>query len=261
MFQPSSGTLNLLVKQAKDLPAVDSNGLANASVKCYLLPDRSSTGKRGTGVIRSSQHPVWEERFVYENVSPRELLEERVVEVTVWDSPTDSHSNHFIGGLRVGGSPGRSAQHEKWMDSAGVEVSHWEQMLSRPGEWVEEWHTLRPSMVPKEVDLSVSPPPFTIPVEETLNGAHLTAVSEPLPVSDSKLELADKSPANQFPSSEAESPLAADIDPSPPNSPHITVSGDISEAHSTFTAESEENGPHSNSQRLHEEEPKFKVQV
>ena len=167
MFKPSAdnphdkGTLNILIKQAKDLPPMNSNGLTDSTVKCFLLPSRSSSSKRKTGIIKNNLNPVWEEMFVYEHVSLEELLKNRVLEITLWDC--DKHGNDFIGGLRLGSVPGRSSRHKDWMDSIGLEVSHWEGMLSQPGEWIEEWHTLRPSMDPREVDLSMAPPPFKVP--------------------------------------------------------------------------------------------------
>ena len=82
-------------------------------------------------------------------------MKERVLEVTVWDHG-DGSSSEFIGGLRIGPAPGRSSHPKEWMDSSGVEVTHWESMLSRPGEWTEQWHTLRQSMEPQKVDLSTS---------------------------------------------------------------------------------------------------------
>ena len=135
---------------------MDPNGLANAAVKCYLLPDRSASGKRKTGVIKNNLNPVWEEQFVYKSVSVGELSGERVLEVTVWEY--DKHGNEFIGGLRLGPTPGRAAKHKEWMDSIGEEISHWEAMLAHPGEWVEHWQTLRTTMVPRRLDLSSLPP-------------------------------------------------------------------------------------------------------
>ena len=172
MFEPSVqatpssgtrdyGTLNIFIKEARDLPVMSASGLSDTVVKSFLLPDRSSASKRKTGVIKNNLNPVWEERLGYEHVSLHDLLSERVLELTLWHH--DKHGNEFIGGMRLGGAPGRSSSHQKWMDAIGAEVSHWEEMLSQPGKWIEEWHTLRPSMVPRDVDLSKTPPPFVVP--------------------------------------------------------------------------------------------------
>ena len=159
MFSPTEtkkgktkGTLTIMIKQARDLPNMDSKGLTDAFVKCYLLPDKSSSGKRKTGVIKNNLNPVWEERFSYEKVNLEELSRERVMEVTVWDLNRGS-SNDFIGGLRLGPTPGRASRHKEWMDSIGEEVTHWETTLSQPGKWVEQWHTLRTTMDPRSVSL------------------------------------------------------------------------------------------------------------
>ena len=187
MFDPSGkkGPLHILIKQAKELPIMDSNGLTNAVVKSYLLPDRHSRGKRKTEVIKNNVNPVWEEKFRYENVGLKELLSERYLEVTVWDH--DKSGNDFIGGLRLGPAPGCAVKHKEWMDSIGDEVTHWEAALARPGEWVEQWHTLRPSMDPRDVDLSSVPPlPLTssqqqqhsIPTPAAVDVAQPPATSE-----------------------------------------------------------------------------------
>ncbi len=148
----TKGTLNVVIKQAKDLPKMAATGLTDGFVKCYLLPDRSSGGKRKTGVIKNNLNPVWEEKLVYEKVVLEELSTERVLEVTVWDFNKGS-SNDFIGGLRLGPNPRRvgAGKHKEWMDSIGDELTHWEEMLEHPGEWVEHWHTLRTTMDPRSV--------------------------------------------------------------------------------------------------------------
>lgn len=151
------GTLTIMVRQAKDLPPMDANGLANAAVKCYLLPDRSSRGKRKTDVIKNNLKPVWEEQFTYE-VGHEELSRERVLEVSVWEY--DKQGNTFIGGLRLGLAPGQKPK--EWMDSVGDELIHWEEMLDHPGEWVEHWHALRPTLNPRPVrPPSASPSPVS----------------------------------------------------------------------------------------------------
>ena len=138
------GALHVVIKQAEDLPKMDSLGLTDAAVKCYLLPSRTSSSKRKTIVVKNTVNPVWNEEFVYK-CSQKELTKSRVLEVTVWDFDKRG-SNEFIGGLHLGPAPGQLPHPKEWMDSFGEEVSHWEAMLSCPGEWVEQWHTLRPKM-------------------------------------------------------------------------------------------------------------------
>ena len=139
------GTLQVSIDQAKDYQEpVDS------FVKLYLLPDKSSKGKRKTKIIKSSLKPSWEETFKFEGVKLDELSFERALEVTVWNFHKRS-GNVFIGGLRLGPAPGSGAKHKDWMDSIGDEVTHWENMLAYPGEWVEQWHTLRTTMNPRDI--------------------------------------------------------------------------------------------------------------
>ena len=117
MFTPTSttkgnilGTVSVAIKQARDLPNMDTRSLTDGFVKCYLLPDRSASGKRKTKVINDNLNPVWEEEFVYKNVALEKLAAGRVLEVTVWDYDVGT-SNDFIGCLRLGPTPGRAAKH------------------------------------------------------------------------------------------------------------------------------------------------------
>ena len=156
-----TGTLAIDIKQAKELPSMIGD-TTDSAVKLHLLPNRKSSGKRKTGLIKNNLNPVWEEKFTYEDVTLEELSRERVLEVSVWNY--DKSGNSFIGGLRLGPAPGTAAKHKDWMDSIGDEVTHWEDMLTRPGEWVEQWHMLRTSLNPRTVDLKTStgtsaPPP------------------------------------------------------------------------------------------------------
>ena len=151
----TKGFLHILIKQAEELPIMDPHGLTDGTVKCYLLPNRSSHSNKETAVIKNSLNPIWEEQFTYD-VTLEELSSERVLEVTVWDYDSRG-SNDFIGALCLGPAPlTHMAKHKEWMDSIEDEVTHWEAMLAHPGKWVEQWHTLRSSMDPDEVP---KPPP------------------------------------------------------------------------------------------------------
>ena len=159
MFAPGEkgkGTLHVNIHQAKELPRMDPNGLTDGVIKCHLLPDKSAKGKRKTGVIKNNLNPVWEEKFTYEKVTLEELSKERVLEVCVCHNDPKGN-NVVIGGVRLGLAPGAASKHKEWMDAIGDEVSHWEAMLAHPGEWVDRWHTLRHTMEPRSVDLSVPP--------------------------------------------------------------------------------------------------------
>ena len=145
----TKATLKIVIKQARDLPNMEAKGVTDGFVKCYLLPDRSTSGKRKTKVVKNSLNPVWEEQFTYNKLTLEELSRERVLEVTIWDY--HKHGSDFIGGLRLGPTPGRAAKQKDWMDSIGEEISHWEATLAHPGEWVEQWHTLRTTMDPRSV--------------------------------------------------------------------------------------------------------------
>ena len=168
------GTLVIDVKQAKELPVVASEG---SVVKLYLLPNRKSSGKRKTGIIKNSVNPVWEEKFTFEDVDLNELSCERVLEISVWNYDNSSHT--FIGGLRLGPAPGSAAKHKDWKDSIGDEVTHWEDMLANPGEWVEQWHTLRTTLNPRSIDLQVptpaeSPTPYSPIYTEESQKSHVS---------------------------------------------------------------------------------------
>ena len=161
-FNPSgagsnaNGTLVIDIKQAKSLPAMNANG-TNSVVKLYLLPNRKSSGKRKTGVIKHSLNPVWEEKFTFEDVTVDELSYAKALEVSVWNNEKISHT--FIGGLRIGPAPGSGGKQYDWMDSVNDEVTHWEDMLACPGEWVEQWHTLRSTLNPRKIYQPISTPP------------------------------------------------------------------------------------------------------
>lgn len=146
------GILHVSITQAKDLHNRNSSATIDSFVKCYLLPDKSTSGKRKTKVIKNNCNPMWKETFTYEKLLLSELSSERVLEVAVWDLNKGT-SSEFIGGLRLGPAPGRG-KHKEWMDSIGEEVRHWESVMAHPGEWQEVWHTLRTTMDYRSVSLS-----------------------------------------------------------------------------------------------------------
>ena len=142
--------LHILVKKAEGLPAMDPSGTTNSFVRTYLLPNKLVSSKKKTGVVSKTLEPEWNEELVYTVVPLDELETTRVLEVTLWDHDRRG-INAFIGGLRIGPDPIVAGNPELWMDSSADESSHWEAMLTKPGEWVEQWHTLRPAMESRQM--------------------------------------------------------------------------------------------------------------
>lgn len=138
-------TLHVHIVKGTDLYHSESKPMADSFVKCFLLPDKSSSGKRKTGVIKNNKNPVWDEKHSFEKLSLDELTSRRVLEVTVWDYGKNS-SSEFIGGLRLGPGPADVPSREEWMDSIGEEVKHWDEAIAKTGEWVQHSHTLRSTM-------------------------------------------------------------------------------------------------------------------
>ena len=142
--------LCVLVKKAEGLPAMDPSGSTNSFVRTYLLPNKLMASKKKTKIVSKSLDPEWNEELVYTVVPLDELETSRVLELTLWDHDRRG-INAFIGGLRIGPDPIVAGNPEMWMDSSAEESSHWEAMLLQPGEWVEQWHMLRPSMESRQV--------------------------------------------------------------------------------------------------------------
>uniref|UniRef100_A0A1B6CS04 Synaptotagmin-like protein 5 n=2 Tax=Clastoptera arizonana TaxID=38151 RepID=A0A1B6CS04_9HEMI len=139
------GALQVLVKEAKNLASVKSNGTSDPFCKSYLLPDKGRSSKQKTPVFRRSCSPAWNYTFTYYGVTLEELSE-RSLELTIWDHDRLA-SNEFLGGVRL--NLGSGKHHSKvvdWMDSSGKETMLWRSMLEKPNLWVESCLPLRPSL-------------------------------------------------------------------------------------------------------------------
>ena len=101
---------------------------------------------------------MWFHKCSYEGLSQTELTDNRVLEITLWDFQRGG-SNEFIGGLRLGShhkaAPGGVSR--EYDDSSPGESAHWREMLSQPVKWVERWHSLRPTMDPRESESTATP--------------------------------------------------------------------------------------------------------
>lgn len=137
------GVLHVMVKEAKHLQAVRSNGSADPFCKCFLLPDRKGS-KQKTSVVRRTTSPRWTGTLLFPDVSLADL-KERALELTVWDHSLTS--SELLGAARFNtGSGQHLGRPTAWMDAEGQEAALWEQMLDRPGFWVEGSVPLRATL-------------------------------------------------------------------------------------------------------------------
>ena len=139
------------INEAAELPIMEPGGSTDAVIRIYLLPKCTPYSKRKTKIIKGNLNPVWNEEFEYKFVSFEDLKQSRMLELTVWDYDRRG-CNDFIGSLHLGPDASNVDERAKeWIDSTGDEIAHWEEMMAQPGEWVERWHDLRPSIRKREV--------------------------------------------------------------------------------------------------------------
>lgn len=141
----SRGALHVLIKEAKGLAPAKPHGSADPVCKGLLLPEKGKGCKQKTSVCRKTLSPVWQHTLMFEDVSLQDLTD-RCIELSVWDHDRLGTS-HFLGGCRLNLGKGKQGGRDvDWMDSVGMEVKLWEQMLERPNLWVEGSIMLRPAM-------------------------------------------------------------------------------------------------------------------
>uniref|UniRef100_A0A8C5LR41 Synaptotagmin-like protein 1 n=1 Tax=Leptobrachium leishanense TaxID=445787 RepID=A0A8C5LR41_9ANUR len=80
-YDPPKKELRILVIQCRDLTAAH-NRTSNPYVKCYLLPDKSTQGKRKTKVKKKSLDPLFNETLKYKLERPE--LQSRFLNLSVW---------------------------------------------------------------------------------------------------------------------------------------------------------------------------------
>ncbi|XP_053310452.1 synaptotagmin-like protein 1 [Spea bombifrons] len=80
-YDPPKKELRILIIQCRDLTAAHSQ-TSNPYVKCYLLPDKSTQGKRKTKVKKKTLDPLFNETLKYK--MERSELQGRFLNLSVW---------------------------------------------------------------------------------------------------------------------------------------------------------------------------------
>nr|XP_061808804.1 synaptotagmin-like protein 2 [Nerophis lumbriciformis] len=97
-YDRHKGELCVKVHRCEDISAATDDNRSDPYVKCYLLPDMSSRGKRKTAVKKRTQNPVFEQTLKYK-VRENEL-KSRTLNLSVWHSEPLAR-NVFLGEAEV----------------------------------------------------------------------------------------------------------------------------------------------------------------
>ncbi|XP_065648926.1 uncharacterized protein LOC100208668 isoform X34 [Hydra vulgaris] len=147
----TKGSLLVKVKRAHDVLAVTEQGYSNPFCKVTLICPGLTFPKFKTSVAMDTVNPVWENEFVFSEVS-LSSLKNSTLQLSVWDY--EKGSEHLLlGAVRLGLGKLEGLKY----DSFGEEVTVWQHMLDNPSSMEEYTIPLRSSLDSvKEDELAVS---------------------------------------------------------------------------------------------------------
>lgn len=133
-YDTSKQRLTVRIVRCAELAAMDTNGYSDPYVKVYLKPDKDKKSKFKTTVKKRTLNPEYNEEFNYD-IKHNELAK-KTLEITVWDKDIGK-ANDFIGGVQLG------------LNSKGDRLKHWSDILKKPNQEFNRWHTLLAELTPE----------------------------------------------------------------------------------------------------------------
>jgi synaptotagmin-1 len=127
-YVPTSGKLNVVILEAKNLKKMDVGGLSDPYVKLSLMLNGKRVKKKKTTIKKYTLNPYYNESFAFE--VPFEQIQKVSLIVTVVDYDRIGTSDP-IGRIVLG------------CNATGSELRHWSDMLANPRRPIAQWHTLQ----------------------------------------------------------------------------------------------------------------------
>ncbi|PVD31713.1 hypothetical protein C0Q70_07131 [Pomacea canaliculata] len=98
LYDSANNALHCTIARAKNLKAMDSNGLSDPYVKLHLLPGANKSTKLRTKTIHKTLNPEWNESLTYYGITEDDVLK-KTLRLSVLDE--DAFGFDFIGETRV----------------------------------------------------------------------------------------------------------------------------------------------------------------
>ncbi|XP_048886524.1 synaptotagmin-13-like [Brienomyrus brachyistius] len=126
-YLPAANRLGVVVMKARGLQNLRLKDSIDLSVKLALRHQATKLKKKQTRHVKHKMNPVWNEMMMLE--VPRELLAKSSLELEVLNLGGDGKLD-LLGKCQLG------------LQSSGVGLQHWQQMLDNPRKQIAMWHPL-----------------------------------------------------------------------------------------------------------------------
>ncbi|CAN0169352.1 unnamed protein product [Lampetra fluviatilis] len=132
-YVPTTGKLTVVILEAKNVKAMDSNGLSDPFVKIQLMENGKRIKKKKTTIKKETLDPYYNESFTFDITTDQIHKVQLVISVIDHDK---MKKNDMIGKVFVGS------------EATGGGLRHWNDMLNNARHPIAQWHSLsRPEEV------------------------------------------------------------------------------------------------------------------
>lgn len=132
-YVPTTGKLMVVILEAKNVKAMDKNGLSDPFVKIQLMENGKRIKKKKTTIKKETLDPYYNESFTFDITTDQIHKVQLVISVIDHDK---MKKNDMIGKVFVGS------------EATGGGLRHWNDMLNNARHPIAQWHSLsRPEEV------------------------------------------------------------------------------------------------------------------